>query len=341
MSSQLVGRRGRSSGLRSSDHGQGRWRHILRYARWSQSAQLGRRALGLSVWRESDFASTLSAEDVNRLSDLALKARGAAYPAAIFLHGVLPRSGTNYLANAIALHPDVAGFPRQMWEFPMLYVAPGAEALQSEFTAMFPGNEAILGRYEFLTYLASGWMAALQSDAGRKRILMKSPHVQHIGLFPAIFPRDKLVLCIRDGRDVVASTMKTFGGHLLRKSFRQIVMEWKLATEAALTFAEGGPNHYGNAVVIRYEDGVRDPRQVMQDLLVTLDLDPARFPFDQLTELPVIGSSTSQAEGAMRWQPVERDSSFNPIGRWHDWPRRRMKEFMHIAGDTLTRAGYA
>ena len=74
MSSQLVGRRGRSSGLRSSDHGQGRWRHILRYARWSQSAQLGRRALGLSVWRESDFASTLSAEDVNRLSDLALKA---------------------------------------------------------------------------------------------------------------------------------------------------------------------------------------------------------------------------------------------------------------------------
>jgi protein-tyrosine sulfotransferase len=295
----------------------------------------------MPVWRETDFLSPLAGAEVRQLAHLALSVRGADHPPAILLHGVLPRSGTNYLANAIALHPDVAGFPRQIWEFPLVHVAPGAEALQSEFTAMFPANEAVLSKHEFLTYLASGWLAALQSEMPAKRLLMKSPHVRQIGLFPAIFPRDNLVLCLRDGRDVVASTVKTFGTSLLRKSFRQIVTEWKLATEAALNLAEGGPNHHPNAVVIRYEDAVREPRRLIRDLLVRLDLDPASFPFDQLDRLPVFGSSTNQAEGAARWEPVRRDASFNPIGRWRDWPERRMKEFMDIAGDTLARAGYA
>jgi protein-tyrosine sulfotransferase len=340
MVSQLAGRR-RARQERPSAAAQVTWRHVMRYARWNQCAHLGRRLLGMPVWRAADFSASLSAPDVARLANLARTIRGADYPPAILLHGVLPRSGTNYLANAIALHPDVAAFPRQIWEFPLLHVAPGAEALQSEFAAMFPANEALLGKHEFLAYLASGWLAALQAEVGARRILMKSPHVQHIGLFPAIFPRDKLVLCLRDGRDVVASTMKTFGRHLLRKSFRQIVTEWKLATDAALEFTEGSPKHHPNAVVVRYEDGVRAPQQLMQDLLVRLELDTASFPFDRLDHLPVIGSSTSDAEGASRWQPVTRDASFNPIGRWRDWPRRRMKEFMDIAGDTLVRAGYA
>jgi protein-tyrosine sulfotransferase len=341
MHDQLVRGRGRAQQERAAATAQLTWRHVVRYARWNQCAQLGRRLLGMPVWRAADFSSPLAAADVARLADLACAVRGADYPPAILLHGVLPRSGTNYLANAIALHPDVAGFPRQMWEFPLLHVAPGAEALQSEFIAMFPANEALLGKHEFLAYLASGWLAALQGEAGARRILMKSPHVQHIGLFPAIFPRDKLVLCLRDGRDVVASTMRTFGSHLLRKSFRQVVTEWKLATDAALAFAEGSPGHHPNAVVVRYEDGVREPQQLMQRLLARLDLDPARFPFDRLDHLPVIGSSTSEAEGAARWQPVKRDPAFNPIGRWRSWPKRRMKEFMDIAGDTLARAGYA
>ena len=314
--------------------------HLARYARWNQCARLGRRLLGLPVWRQADFLPPLTAAESRRLSELALTIRGPDHPPAILLHGVLPRSGTNYLANAIALHAHVAPFPRQIWEFPLLHVAPGAEALQSEFTVMFPDNEARLTRYEFLAYLSSGWLAALQREVGGQRILMKSPHVQNIGLFPALFPRDKLVICLRDGRDVVASSMATFGRHLLGKSFRQIVTEWKLATEAALSFADGGINQRADAVVIRYEDTVRDPHATIRHLLDRLDLEPARFPFDRLEDLPVIGSSTSRAEGASRWQPVRREASFNPIGRWHDWPKRRMRQFLAIAGDTLARAGY-
>ncbi|MEM7503647.1 MAG: sulfotransferase [Pseudomonadota bacterium] len=341
MNHQLANQEKRADGEQASTATQITLRHVLRYARWNQCARLGRRALGLPVWREADFTSSLSDADEKRLADLAQQVRGPDYQPAILLHGVLPRSGTNYLANAIALHPDVAAFPHQMWEFPLLHVAQGAEALQSEYIGMFPLNEALLTRHEFLTYLASGWLAALQTQMGDQRILLKSPHVQHIGLFPAIFPRDKLVLCLRDGRDVVASTMKTFGTQLFRKSFRQIVTEWKLATDAALDFAGGNGQQRRNAVLIRYEDGVREPRRLMQDLLVRLDLDPASFPFERIEHLPLIGSSTNQAEGALRWRPVARDSSFNPIGRWQNWPRRRIREFMSIAGDTLSRAGYA
>ena len=36
--------------------------------------------------------------------------------AAIIIHGVMPRSGTNYIAALLRLHPDVYAFPKVVWQ---------------------------------------------------------------------------------------------------------------------------------------------------------------------------------------------------------------------------------
>lgn len=315
-------------------------RQILSYARLDQLPRYALRTLGRPTARMSDFVVPLSPDETARLAGLVRGVRGAQARPAVFVHGVLPRSGTNYLADVLALHPELQADPGRLWEFPLLYVAPGADALQREFLYMFKANAQVIGRYEMLACLAAGWMASLQQRHPDRRLLLKSPHMQNIGLFPALFPDDIALLVIRDGRDVVESSMKTFGGGLMRKSFAALAREWQLGCEAALSFGEDGENRHPNVKLVRYEDLVRDTEATVRALLQHAGLDTVRYDFDALHKLPVRGSSSSTKDLSKRWQGEQKTAGFNPVGRWQNWPEARKRQFREIAGATLERAGY-
>jgi protein-tyrosine sulfotransferase len=315
---------------------------LLSYARLAQLYRYGRRALRLPTARKSDFTMTLAPGEPARLRAIATAVRGPAAPSAIFVHGVLPRSGTNFLVDALALHPHVRANPGRLWEFPLLYVAPGAEALQREFLSMFRRNAEVMGRFDLLAYLASGWLAALQKEAGQRRLLLKSPHAQNLALFRHIFPYDTLLLCLRDGRDVIQSSLKTFPPwHPRSKGFAEIAREWRYATEAILAFEPGGEDTYANAKVVRYEALVEDTEAVVHDTLLHARLDPEVFDFDALRRLPIRGSSSLGSVGDQRWEPHEKPKDFQPIGRWRGaWSSRQKRRFKAIAGTALISAGY-
>ena len=318
-------------------------RELASYARLSQLYRYGRRAVGLPATRRSDFIVELPPGEPARLHAIATAIRGPDAPPAIFVHGVLPRSGTNFLADALALHPHVHANPARLWEFPLLYVAPGAEALEREFLSMFPRNAEVMGRFDLLAYLASGWLAALQKEAGQRRPLLKSPHVQHLALFRHIFPSDILLLCLRDGRDVIQSSLQTFGRwHLRSKGFSELAREWRYATEAILSFEPGGEQAYANAKVVRYEALVEHTEAVVHDALRHARLDPAVYDFDALGRLPVRGSSSLASRGDQRWAPHDKPKDFQPVGRWRTiWSSRAKRRFKAIAGAMLIQAGYA
>lgn len=333
----------------SRDHGaaagaSGRLRELLAFLRVAQLPRYGRRLLGLRTSRPEDFLVPLAPCQSARLAAIAAAVRGATRPPAIFIHGVLPRSGTNFLADALALHPDVHLNPGHLWEFPLLYVAPGSLALEHELVAMFRLNREVIERYELLGYLASGWIADLQRRTGGRRMVLKSPHVQGIGLFRHVFPDDILLLCLRDGRDVIQSSLKTFGRWRPRsKGFTQLAWEWRHATEAILTFEAAGANAYPRAMVVRYEDLVERPEETMCTILRHAGLDPGRYDHAALARLPVRGSSAMPSADAGRWrEPQDKPAEFRPVGRWQgDWSAGRRRRFKAIAGEVLVRAGYA
>ncbi|MFY0691630.1 MAG: sulfotransferase [Paracoccaceae bacterium] len=319
----------------------GDYGRILRATRLSDITRHTRRVLGLRYLSEHDFLPPVSEAEKDRLTGLAKRARGPG-PAPILLFGVMPRSGTNFLRDLMAIHPDVHADPEGVHEFPLLHAARGAKALRDEYVSYFPANAAMTGPWDALAMLSGAWMREFQVEAADRHVLLKCPHVQNLSLAPFIFPDARIILCLRDGRDVLDSTQKSFSRRsLTRKTFSQLAWEWRLATEAVLAFAPGGALAHPNVTVVRYEDVVAATEETCHTLLAHAGLDPSQYDFDQLPALPVRGSSRSKVAQAERWQPQPKTADFQPVRRWESWSAQKKTRFAEIAGDMLEAARYA
>ncbi|WP_170467433.1 sulfotransferase family protein [Ruegeria arenilitoris] len=308
--------------------------------RLNQVVRMTRRLLGARFLDSEDFLPVISPEKGEKLAALARKARGSIETPVLVL-GVMPRSGTNFLRDLIAMHPDVGADPGRLYEFPLLHAAGDAAAFTRDFLRYFPRNEEVLGQYDVLAMLAGSWFRELQAQVDGKHILLKCPHVHDLSLARYIFPDAKIILCIRDGRDVVDSSLKTFSRFsLTSKNFRQLADEWRLGTEAIMTYAEGGPNYNEDMIVVRYEDILADTNKYVEKLLNHIGLNAAAFPWDEIEKLPVRGSSRSTASDDNRWQPETKSADFNPVKRWASWSDGKKTRFDRIAGHALELASY-
>ena len=301
---------------------------------------LAKRVIGVPYLSREDFLPKFTTDEAERVRNLALRARGDA-PAPILVFGVMPRSGTNFVRDLLAQHPDVCADPGQLYEFPLLHAGGAARAFMNEFIAMFPRNAEVLNQWDTLAMLSGAWLRELQLEAVGKQILLKSPHVHNLNLAPFIFPNAKIVLCLRDGRDVTESSLRTFSRwSLARKTFGQLAHEWALGTDAILSFENGGPNAHPDTIVVHFEKLVSDPDKEVLRILQHVGLNPQRYPFEKLDAMPVRGSSRSISKDTERWQPQKKDKNFKPIGRWNSWSKTRRARFDRIAGRTLEGAGY-
>lgn len=313
---------------------------LLRATRLEDLPKQLKRVLGFPYLSRADFLPELSAGEAARVAELSRNARGEG-PAPILLFGVMPRSGSNFLRDLIAEHPGVHADPGRLYEFPLLQVAASAGALMQDFVARFPHNAEVVSRWDALGLLAGAWLGELQREAAEKRILLKSPHVQNLTLAPHVFGGAKIVLCLRDGRDVIDSSLNTFSRwSLSRKTFGQLAQEWRLGAEAILAFDEGGPLATPDVTVVRYEALVADPVPVLRALFARIGLDAGAYDFARVAAMPVRGSSRAEVPDDSRWQPQERSADFKPVRRWASWTPARKARFERIAGKVSREAGY-
>ncbi len=178
-------------------------------------------------------------------------------------------------------------------------------------------------------------MKRSEGNISGSHLLTKTPSVEGIEQFFALFPESRLVILVRDGRSVVESGMRTFDW-----PFEQAVRRWRRAARTILEFdgrADEGPYR-----VVRYEDLFRDTASELKSLLEFLRLDPLAYDFEAAIDAPVRGSSTyGQDDGDMDWAPVEKGEDFNPLRRWDSWPDARLDRFHWIAGEELRALGYS
>jgi hypothetical protein len=172
-------------------------------------------------------------------------------------------------------------------------------------------------------------------------MLFKFPYAHYVDLFRTIFPKDYLVLILRDGRDVVTSSLKTFRKGILRRGFSDYCREWNYATRAILKYDAHGCAVHPRTVVVKYESLLQNPEERMREVLQKFGLSADRYDFKNLREMAVRGSSDLvERGGAAHWKPVKRTSTFNPVGRWKGWSEGQKRRFKAIAGETLIAAGY-
>jgi protein-tyrosine sulfotransferase len=247
-------------------------------------------------------------------------------PPAIVVHGVMPRSGTNYLGDLIGLHPQVTPYANNIWEFPLLHSTPAIQELQKVFISGYRGNQRRFKENDFLALIGESFIAYLHTHIGpEKRLVMKVPLCSHLAQFELMFPHESCVMIMRDGRDVTASTIRSWPG----RDFAQVVREWRDAATYMMTL---------DHPLYRYEDIVADPPGSIREICRRFSIDETLYPYEQINRQPLRGSSESiDRQG---WNAVERPKDFNPIGRWQNWSRRQKNLFKRIAGKALVQTGY-
>jgi hypothetical protein len=164
-------------------------------------------------------------------------------------------------------------------------------------------------------------------------LVTKTPTVRGLENFSSYFPDTKLLIIVRDGRDVAESGMKSFRWDLVKALF-----DWKRNARKILRFMDGGTN---SAFLVKFEELCIYPESSMKEILNYLELDACSYPFKKLENMPVSGSSTLKAEkGEINWKATEKKADFQPVARYKNW--KPWKKYLSnlIAGNELQKFGY-
>jgi tetratricopeptide (TPR) repeat protein len=237
-------------------------------------------------------------------------------PEPVFVLGC-PHSGTTITARVLARHPRLMH----------------AEARE---TQIFAFERAEVDRQ------LRQWDRACV-DAGKSRWVEKS--VLHTFMVPKLLaarPRAKFVIVVRDGRDVVAS-LKTrryaFSG------LDDLISCWTLATDLLQQLAQRP-----GAILIRYEDLVRTPRETLTRVCEAvgesrapemLEHDGAWIAWNGVTRAEGVGELGAKASHSRlrAWQVNQ--PLFDGSGRWRrDLSRDECRRIKALAQCQLELFGY-
>ncbi|TEU16559.1 MAG: hypothetical protein E3J21_10285 [Anaerolineales bacterium] len=261
----------------------------------------------------------------------------------IFILGILPRSGTNFLKGLLCLHPDCdASAP--IPEDHLVHCADLLVKYVNSVSWHWRPSWGAEGQKDVLCqYLGNGLVSFLTSQIGgdetqvKRRIVTKTPSVRNLGYFFRLFPRAHLLILVRDGRAVVESSVKSFGSN-----YETMMRHWADAAHTVLRFDQATQSSDFKYLIVRYEDLWNNLEGELRKIFAFLGLNAETYDFDAAANLPVRGSSEFRGLGeeAVHWKPVEKTPDFNPLLRWSHWGRALHERFHWIAGQYLVEFGY-
>lgn len=286
------------------------------------------------------------------------------------LIGIHRRSGTNYLSKLMSYHPDIRHIPPNTtsgeiglmtgmneWKqavqmFDQHFVSPGVPKQTIPFE-------------DFARYIGDSWLDYLitRFEVPPGYLFLKEPCTLGLENFFDLFPRAKLILLVRDGRDQAASYMKAalarkrtttrahltkaLINHFLWRDYILVVKSWARAASRILAFDKQhkDTSQKSRYLILQYEDVYQNTKEKMAEVFSFLGLDYNDSLLNQLSEAEVLGSSffsPEQEENAKKpnWIPTPKSEHFKPLGRWKEWSTARKAVFKKIAGQTLIDFGY-
>lgn len=259
----------------------------------------------------------------------------------LFIFGVMPRSGTNFLYELLLTIPPFARPPIDFAELPILAAEEYFEGPTELIGRVHPESAEAFGRMEWMAYAVAGFRNRLLDMATPGSVtLIKNPVVWNIELWPVLFPQDRTVFIMRDARYIVDSFLRTFARKRMSRTFEDICIETAHAMAKSRAFVEAQPAD--KLMLIRYEEAVREKDRTASAIMDWMGLDRSAMDHTAIDQLPIYGSSThSQAAGgAVDWTPVQADASFDPTSRPLQWTAAQKAQFERICGPLNAEAGY-
>lgn len=259
----------------------------------------------------------------------------------VMIVGVMNRCGTNFLADVLRCHRDLE-LPTFAPEDYLLRYADRLDAYAHHTTqhwaARPPGDTDHAKR--LLARIGESLLDHLREQiTPGKRLLLKTPRAIGLERAARMLPTAKLVLMIRDGRDVVESAARSFpyAGH------GEWARRWADGARRILDFTERqAPDEAGRRwVLVSYRELFEDPVSVARRCIAFVDADENALDVEAIRALGVRGSSTARGgKAAVHFSPVERPEDFRPLGRWTNWSMARRLQIELRLGRELRQLGY-
>lgn len=258
----------------------------------------------------------------------------------IFINSIMHRSGSGYISHLVRLHPDIYIHPNDLWEVPILKtIVSETKKMHKLFLYNYSHNKGKIGELDFFPLFGSAFINYIKSFVPnrRKRIVLVNTSVDYLNYFYSVFPYEKLIILIRDGRDIVYSSLKTFEGTI----FIQKCYDWKRSAELTYNFINYFKKAGKEFHVFKYEDIWENPYNFIKLFCKVNKLDLNKYPFEEMNRIGIIGSSQIKLNGKVFWDKhPNRPQDFNPVGRWRSWSIRRKRIFNNIGGEMLIKFGY-
>ena len=212
-----------------------------------------------------------------------------------------------------------------------IYAVPNETGLAYDYASDQP--RPIKGAKLLLCYLNA---RAIQS--GKMRWVEKTPkHICAIGTLLRLRPNARIIIVIRDGRDVAASLYKR------HKDLRQGIESWANDNRAGETYW----NH-PNVCTVRYENLIVDFAATMRKIMDFLGEEyevqlsqyykTARYYYSDKIEKPC-DESDANHDAYRNWQINQ--PLFDGRGKWKTLREDEKQIIKDIAGDMLIEYGYA
>ncbi len=256
----------------------------------------------------------------------------------IFVLGISQRSGTNFFSRLLLLHPHCARPPDPIREDFLLH---HSGSLSSYATTMY-GTWSRWGEDEGLVdtlcrHFGDALVKLLSPTGDGLRLVTKTPSVLNIEHFFRFFPRADLLILVRDGRSLVESKIRSFGG-----GYERVMRSWADGADGILRLRQEEGEGERRFRIVRYEDLWLDVEGELRAVMRFAGLDASLYDFDAARELPVRGSSTFGRDPGQRlnWEESPKTDEFRPLERWKDWSRARHRRFNWIAGRQMGELGY-
>ena len=261
----------------------------------------------------------------------------------LFLYGIMPRSGTNFLYRLLLRNPAFSAPQIAFAELPVL----AGEAYFAEPMELFgrihqPSADAF-GRMEWMAYALAGFRNRLLDLAPADSLtLVKNPLLYGVDLSPIFFPDDRILMIERDARYICDSFRRSFARRRLSRTFEDICLETSLAMEKALRLRESMDDAL--LLAVKYEDLMADKAVIVGRIADWLGRPDIRLASSDAGDVPIYGSSVYSpraADGAVDWAPVKPPEGFNPAARPLDWNAAELRTFERVCGPVNRRMGYA
>ncbi|MCF6171938.1 MAG: sulfotransferase [Bacteroidales bacterium] len=255
----------------------------------------------------------------------------------VFIVGISGRSGTNYLFRLLLNHPDCAVSNLGAEDF-IIY---GLDKL-TDYTDKIslrwkkdwnytPAKKSMLKKS-----LGDGITDFLRKDKNNKCLISKTPSTLNIDKFFDFFTDARLIILVRDGKNVVESGVKSkfwnyeTGFHIWNESAKRILK--LLEKETAVR---------DKILLIKYEDLVSSLDKELAKVFAFCHLSFDKYDFRKTENIQVFGSSLSGAENKkFVWKVDKQKKHFDPLLRTQKWNRFLYYRYNRKCGENAVKLGY-